>query len=194
MAERARAKAKKAPKKKDDGRQASRGRVAKTKSASPGKGHNGGPSPTLIRGHHEALDAIEVRMAAAKLKYDQIKGEHRSRFAVVKDDGIDLKGFKLARALHKEDHGLVIQTYANVGMYLSAIKSELALQLDLFQELAKAPPHNPTLAGTAAFSNKEPRENNPYPAGTEEYVEFDSAWLAAANATDLTDAEGQTIN
>lgn len=196
LAERAKAKAKpKAKKKAPEGAQASRGRVAKTKSASPGPGHNGkGPSPALIKSHHEELDAIETRMAAAKAKYDQIRGEHRSRYATVKDDGIDLNGFKLARALHKEDHGIVVTTYANVGTYLAAIKSELATQLDLFQDLAKAPPHNPTLAGSAAFANSEPRSNNPYQANTDEFVEFDNAWMAAANATDLKDGDGQTIN
>lgn len=198
LAERAKAKAKPKAKKKADvpaGATGSRGKVAKTKSASPGPGHNGkGPSPALIRGHSEALDAIEIRMAAAKLKYDQIKGEHRSRYATVKDDGIDLRGFKLARELHKEDHGIVVTTYANVGTYLAAIKSELALQLDLFQDLAKAPPHNPSLAGAAAFANQEPRSNNPYQQGTEEYAGFDEAWMAAANSAELKDGDGQTIN
>lgn len=196
MAERAKAKAKpKAKKKAPDGAQASRGRVAKTKSASPGVGHNGsGPSAALIKSHHEKLDAIETRMKAAKTKYDQIKGEHRSAYAVVKQDGIVVDDFKLARELHKRDHGEVIVGYANVGTYLAGIKSELALQLDLFQELSKAPPHNPSLAGAAAFSNQEPRSNNPYQANTDEFVEFDNAWMAAANSAELKDGDGQTIN
>lgn len=194
MAERARSKAKpkagksKAPK----GAQGSRGKVAKT--ASPGPGHNGGPSAKLVREHHLALDAIEVRMAAAKLKYDSIRGEHRSRYKVVKDDGIDLKGFKLARELHKEDHGIVVSTYANVGTYLSAIQSELATQLDLFQSIAGNPPTNPRLDGEAAFKNAETRDNNPHKPGTEAYAEWDSGWTGLAAKADLVDGEGQTIN
>lgn len=197
MAERAKAKAKPKAKKKDvpAGATGSRGKVAKTKSASPGKGHNsGGPSVALIRDHHVTISVIEKREEAAKAKYDQIRGERRSAYAVVKQDGIDLEGFKLARQLHKEDHGVVIQTYANVGTYLSAIQSELATQLDFLQELANAPPHNATLAGAHAFNSGNDRSTNPYQQGTAEYVDFDSAWMTAAEAKGMTDGEGQTIN
>lgn len=194
MAEKARAKPGKAKDKVPKGARGSRGKVAKT---DPGPGHNSTgnkPSAALIKGHHETIDAIEIRMEAAKAKYDQIKGEHRSAHAVVKDDGIDLEGFKLARRLHKEDHGIVVTTYANVGVYLSAIQSELATQLDFLQDLANAPPHNAALAGAHAFRSGNDRATNPYQAGTDQYVDFDNAWLEAANATELKDGDGATIN
>jgi hypothetical protein len=199
LAERAKAKAKAKPKsKKKDvpaGATGSRGKVAKASNPRAVKGGNGGgPSAALIKTHHEKLDAIETRMKAAKAKYDQIRGEHRSAYAVVKQDGIVVDDFKLARELDKRDHGEVVVGYANVGTYLAAIKSELAIQLDLFQELSNAPPHNPSLAGAAAFANSEPRSNNPYQQGTEEYAGFDEAWMSAANAAELKDGEGQTIN
>lgn len=190
MAERARSTKTKTTAKKPKGGQASRGKVAKA-----GVGHNSGtPSAALIKGHHESLDAIETRMAAAKLKYDQIRGEHRSRYALVKQDQIDVEGFKLARKLHAEDHGIVVSTYANVGTYLAAIQSELATQLDLFQELSQAPPHNATLAGAHAFRSGNDRQTNPYPTGSAEYADFDNSWMAAANEKGLTDGEGATIN
>lgn len=191
MAERAKAKGKKATAKKaPKGAQGSRGKVAKT---DPGLGHNSGtPSPALIKTHHEKLDAIETRMATAKAKYDQIKGEHRSAYAVVKQDQIDVEAFKLARRLHAEDHGIVVTTYSNVGVYLAGIQSELATQLDLFQDLANAPPANATLAGAHAFRSGNDRSTNPYQANTDQYVEFDSAWMEAANATNLNDGEEAT--
>lgn len=190
MAERAKSKtAAKKAKKGPKGGQASRGTVA----SAPSAGHNSGqPAPALIKTHHEKLDAIETRMAAAKAKLDSIKGEHRSAYAVVKQDQIDVEGFKLARKLHKEDHGIVVTTYANVGTYLAAIQSELATQLDLFQELSNAPPHNATLAGAHAFRSGNDRSTNPYQANTDQYVEFDNAWMEAANATNLTDGDGAT--
>lgn len=195
MAERARSsKSKvKAKKKAPKGTQASRGRVAKP--TKPGIGHNsGGASPVLVRDHHEKINAVETRLAAAKTKYDQIKGELRAAYAVVKQDGIDVDDFKLARELDKRDHGEVITGYANVGTYLSAIKSPLALQLDFLQELAAAPPQNATLAGAHAFRSGNDRATNPYQQGSQDYVDFDTAWMAAADKTKLKDGDGATIN
>ncbi len=198
MAERARGKAKpKATKGKKDvpeGATGSRGKVAKTKSAAGKAGYNGpGPSAALIKTHHEKLDVIEAKVAKAKAAYDQAKGEHRSYYATVKQDGIVLDDFKLARELDKRDHGEVIVGYANVGTYLAAIKSKLAVQMDLFQELASAPPVSAT-AGADAFANQEPRSNNPFTQGTDSYAAWDESWMSAANAAELKDAEGQTIN
>ncbi len=190
MAHRAKGKsAKKKAAKKANPKQASRGRVARA----PGMGHNSGqPAPALVKTHHEKLTAIETRMEAARVKLQQIRGEHRSAYAVVKQDGIDLEGFKLARKLDAEDHGIVVTTYSRVGEYLAAIKSELATQMDLFQSIDIPLPANATLAGTQAFANKEPRTNNPFQQGTEEYANFDTAWMAAADKVDLTKTDGDT--
>lgn len=158
-----------------------------------GRGHNSGkPAPALVKSHHEKIEAIEIRMAAAKAKHDQIKGEHRSAYAVVKQDGIDVESFKLARELHAQDHGVVLTTYAKAGDYLAAIKSPLATQMDLFQSLEVPLPVDAKLAGTHAFSNKEPRTNNPFQQGTEEFVEWDGAWMAAGDKVDLSADDGAT--
>lgn len=159
----------------------------------PGVGHNsGGVSPALVKTHHEKLDGIEDRLAKTKTAYDKVKGEHRAAYAVVKQDGIDVDALKLARQLHKEDHGIVVTTYAKVGDYLAAIKSELATQMDLFQSLEIQPPKDAAMAGVHAFKNKEPRSNNPYKQGTEEYVSFDNAWMAEGGKVDLNDTAEHT--
>jgi len=192
MAERAKAKkasAKKAPK----GAQGSRGKVAKTDK--PGVGHNSGKvSAALVKDHHDKICAIETRLAAAKTKYDSVKGELRAAFAVVKQDGIQVDDFKLARELDKRDHGSVVVGYANTGEYLSAIKSELATQLELFQGLTIPEAAHPGLAGTQAFNSGNDRSTNPFQQGTPEYVDFDNAWMAAAKEKGLTDGDGATIN
>ncbi len=195
MAERARAKKKTAAKKRaaPKGGQASRGRVAKTEPAA-GIGHNSGrPSPALIKDHHDKINGIEHRVKAAKAKYDQLRGELRSAYSVVKQDNIDVDDFKLSRELDKRDHGEVVTGYANVGYYLAAIKSPLAEQMDLFQALQPAMA-KPALAGAHAFQNSEPRTNNPHKAGSADYAEWDESWMTAANNTDLQDGDGQTIN
>lgn len=181
MAERARsktakAKAKKAPK----GAQGSRGRVAKP----AGPGHNSDKvDPVMVRMHHEKIDAIETRVKSAKAKYDQLRGELRSAYAVVKQDGIAVDDFKLARELDKRDHGEVVTGFANVGEYLNAIKSPLALQMDLFQNISVPLPANATLAGTQAYKSGLDRDSNPFKPGTEEFANYDGSWLAAQSAT-----------
>lgn len=196
MAERAKGKkaaAKKAPK----GAQGSRGKVAKT-DPKPGVGHNTGqPSAALVLDHHQKINAIEERMAKAKAAYDKVKGEHRAAYAVVKQDGIAVDDFKLARELDSRDHGSVVTGYANTGFYLQAMRSQLAMQMDLFQDMAPPPTGDAKLAGAAAFGNGEPRSNNPHLQGSELYAMWDEGWMEKANATPLTDAgegEGATIN
>lgn len=193
MAERAKSKKAKTKKAVPKGATGSRGRVAKTDK--PGIGHNTkGPSDALVLDHHTKIDGIEARLETAKRKYDQIRGELRSAYAVVKNDGIVVDDFKLARELDKRDHGSVVTGYANVGQYLRAIKSDLSVQMDLFADIAPPAPANATLAGAHAFANEEPRSNNPNKPGTEEYDNWDAAWMAAANATELKDGDGATIN
>ncbi len=112
---------------------------------------------------------------------------------MVKQDGIDVEAFKLARELHAQDHGVVVVTYAKTGEYLAAIKSELATQLELFQSIDIPLPANAALAGKHAFDNKEPRTNNPFQQGSEDYVTWDSNWMAAADKVDLSaDGDGAT--
>jgi hypothetical protein len=187
MAERARAKAKpKAAKgKKPDvpaGATGSRGKVAKTKSAKIGD-NSGKVDPALVAMHNEKLNEIEIREKKARDKLNQIVGERRAAYAVVKQDGIAVDDFKLARELDKRDHGEVITGYANVGEYLAAIKSPLSTQMDLFANIQIPLPANATLAGTQAYKSGLDRDTNPFKPGTDEFVNYDEAWLAAQNAT-----------
>lgn len=197
MAERAKAKPKAKAKKAPKGATGSRGKVAKVKASDRGDNSDqpGQPSKALIKSHHEKLDGVEERMSTAKAAYDRVKGEHRAAYAVVKQDGIDVEAFKLARKLHSEDHGVVVVTYSKVGTYLDAIKSPLAIQMDLFQDIAgNKQPEEPVLAGAHAFSNGEPRANNPHKAGSQEYADWDGGWMEKAAKTPLKDGEGATIN
>lgn len=192
MAARASGKKKAAKKKAPTGAQGSRGKVAKA-DPKTGIGHNSGRvSAALIKDHHEKITAIEERLAKKKSEFDTVKGQLRSAYAMVKQDGIQVDDFKLARELDKRDHGSVITGYANTGEYLRAIKSDLAIQMDLFQSIDIPLPADAKLAGTHAFSNKEPRTNNPFQQGTEEFVEWDGAWMAAGDKVDLSADDGAT--
>lgn len=195
MAERAKAKKKTAAKKVPKGATGSRGKVAKTEKK-PGVGHNssGRVSGALVKDHHEKITAIEERLVKAKAGYDKIKGELRSAYAVVKQDNIQVDDFKLARELDKRDHGSVITGYANTGDYLRAIKSDLAVQMELFQDMVVPDAGEAKLAGAHAFGNKEDRSNNPHTQGSELFAMWDEGWLEKAKSTGLTDGEGQTIN
>lgn len=190
MAERARStkgkgKSKNKPPK---GAQGSRGKVAKT---DPGPGHNSGEvSPALIWSHHDKINGIEIRLVKAKAAYDKIKGELRSAYAVVKQDGLVVDDFKLARELDKKDHGEVIRGYDNVGIYLAGMKSDLATVTGLFTDIAVLDAMNAKIAGAAAFKDKVDRGNNPHQAGTEAFVEWDTAWMGEAEKAKLAEDGG----
>lgn len=196
MAERARAKGKKATAKKKapKGAQASRGKVAKT-AAKPGIGHNSGSVPDEVYDRHlKRIDQTAKAMDKAKLEYDQKKGEHRSAFRAAKDDGVNIDAVRIARELDKQDAGVVVTNYSDVGRVLRLMESPLADQMDLFQNIEVPLPANATLAGTQAFKSGNDRSTNPYKAGTAEYVNFDTAWKAEADKATLKDGEGQPLH
>jgi hypothetical protein len=194
VAERAKATAKSKKQKAPKGAQGSRGKVAKTETAA-GVGHNSGePSADLVADHHTALLGLEAEVAKDKAKYDRSKQKLRARYATCKKDGIDVDAFKMARELHAADHGVVIQTHANVGVYLAAIGSELSEVEGLFTDIKVLDAMNASIAGRAAFDNKEPRDNNPHKPGTEAHVKWDGSWVAASQKATLVDAEGAPIN
>lgn len=173
MAERAKAKAK--------GKKAAapKGRKRKVLSADPKKHNQADGVPDEVYDRNlKNIERTAKAMEKAKEVYDSARGAHRDAYREAKDDGCDIEAIKLARQLHKQDHGIVITTYSNTGRVLALMESPLAEQLDLFANLQPArekvdAPTQGLRAGRAA----EPRSNNPYPPGSEEYQAWDSQWL-----------------
>lgn len=162
---------------------------AKAKKApkSPGKGHNSGafhavPDETYDRNIKKILNTKKA-LDKIKIEYDQKRGEHRAAYSTAKQDGCDIDAIRLALKLEESDAGVVVTTYSNVGRILKLIESPLAEQMDLFQNMVIPLPANATLAGTQAFKEGHERGSNPFKAGTQEYANFDEAWMEAQKAT-----------
>jgi hypothetical protein len=192
MAERAKAKKKAASKKRavPKGATGSRGKVAKTAKAASGRGDNSGDHAVpdeVYQRHLRAIERTASAMDKAKEAYDQTRGEHRAAYKVAKDDGCDIEAIKLARKLDETDHGIVVVTYSNTGRILQLMRSPLAIQMDLFADMAPVVKKmedegvDQALAGAHAFSNEEPIDNNPHIPGTMKFGQWEAGYLRAQN-------------
>lgn len=188
MAERARTNKPKKGKKRavPKGATGSRGKVAKKAAIGDNSGDHEVPDEVYQR-HLKIIDNTATAMRRAKEAYDQKRGEHRAAYKLAKDDGLDIEAIKLARKLDESDHGIVVTTYSNTGRILSLMRSPLAEQLDLFQDMApvvkKAEEEgvDQSLAGAHAFSNAEPISNNPHIPGTMKFGQWEAGYLRAQN-------------
>lgn len=196
MAERAKARPKKTAAKRAGGR-GSRGTVA-TLPKKVGKGHNGPPGMTddQIRDWQGKLDRAFKKVGEAQEEVKQANGVYRSLLKSAKKEGFDPTAYIEARNLDREDHGHVQVRYANIGRYLRVRGSNLATQMDLFQDIEPpaAAEEPPAVKGLAAGRRGDDRtSSNPYKAGSEEWEEFDSNWLTGQReiAEKMGEAAGQ---
>lgn len=174
MAERARAKGKKATTKKKapKGAQASRGKVAKmAKAGSVGhNSQNAGLSDDEVRIEINRLNRLYADWEKANAEAKQVKGVYQSARKAAKKNGLNIDAYTQARDLDRQDHGRVLVDAADAGRYLRIMKSPLALQMDLFQNLEAPPPTvDVALQGQQAGKNAEPASNNPYTPGSDDF-------------------------
>lgn len=191
MAARASAKSKNARK----GKVPSRGKVAtlppqstRAKNAAKGNGgkrgkvgHNsGGISDEVYQTFLDRIDRTRLAMDKSKELYDQAKGVHQSAFKAAKEAGCDTDAIRLAHKLNKQDAGQVQILYANVSRILDITESPLGTeQLNLFGSIAPPKPaeEKPSVRGLKAGEAGVDRRQNPYTPGSEEFAEYDSAWV-----------------
>lgn len=182
MAERAKAPAKKSRK---GGKIKSRGTVAelpKSAKRKPGIGHNGGgPSDELYARHWEKIESTSKAAEKAKEAYDQAKGVHQAAYKQAKQDGCDTDAIRLLRKLHKQDQGVVTMMYSNVARVARIVGSPYGPeQLGLFDNMespAGSPKVDANLQGQMAGKQGEPRDNNPFSPGSDDYQTWDDGWM-----------------
>lgn len=173
MAERAKAKAKKATAK--GGKVTSRGKVAKV-----GPGHNSGGVPDEVYERHlKKIDSTDRAMAKAKVEYDQAKGVHQAAFKAAKGDGCDIDAIKLARKLDQQDAGAVAIQYSETGRILKLMGSPLSVEMKLFEDIDLPIATKASLDGKQAGAMSAPRDTNPHKQGSPEFVAWDDAYVAA---------------
>ncbi len=85
--------------------------------------------------------------------------------------------------IRKGGMGAMVSDERRYRQLLVLMDSPLGTQFTLWQVepegATSKPSMEPELAGQHAWSNKEPRQNNPYQQGTEEFVQWDNGWVAA---------------
>jgi len=141
------------------------------------RGHNSGELPP------EVVDRWWVKIVAAQVAVEKAakplkskKGELSAIFKAAKSDGIDVDAIKYAIKSHGRDHLDVVGFYANVGKYLRARQSPLAVQMNLFPlepipEISRA-----AIAGRRQGLRGGSIDENPYTPGSELAEAYDDAW------------------
>jgi hypothetical protein len=168
MAERARATNGETPK-----------RQRKSKAPKPGKpGHNSGEVPVEVYERHlDLIDTKRVAYEKAAAEAKQKKGELASAFKAAKGDGCNIDAIKAAHALTKRDLTDVVQDHHDIGRVLRILGSPLGTQFKLFADGDLPKPVSAVLAGQQAGKQGAPRDGNPHPPGSDEFVQYDNAWL-----------------
>lgn len=191
MAERAKAKKKTAAKKKA----AARGKVkskeplgtipASALKAKKGNKHNGPPAGGMS---DEEKKSWQNKLSRARKDWDDKHEEAKSAKGVydnvckaAKKVGFAVDAWKDARELDKDDHGSVQQHYANVGDQLRVMNSNLATELNLFQDIdprfAEGDDEAPAVKGLKCGRAGNSIDENPYTPGTEDYEAFRGNWF-----------------
>lgn len=187
MATRASAKSKKGTSKKG-GKVKSKGTVAtlpkQSRAGKPGVGHNSGAKGGMTDSEKKVeinrLNRLYADWQKELETAKQSKGVYDAARKAAKKKGLNIDAYTDARDMHKDDHGHVQQHFADVGDILRIMESPLATQLDMFQgiEVPERPDDRPAgVRGLEAGRAGNDRQENPYPANSDEYTEYDNAWL-----------------
>lgn len=183
MAERARAKKASGKKK---GPKLTKDNVVELKAAKGkrgGKGDNSrpktGPSPELIKSHLDKMDRKLADYRKAHEEAKTAKSHYNSARTAAKKAGINLDAYDIKRELEAQDMGHVQINYTDAHNYMAITKSPL-VQLGLFDSLVPPAPEEepPGVRGRKA-GEKGAVYENPYEPGSEEFVDFDTAYKAA---------------
>lgn len=157
-----------------------KGNVVDLKSARDKKKSNvpyGEPTDETVLMHMKWIDEAQAKVDKIKAELDSAKGTLRQRFAAAKEARLDIDALKDARKESDVPVNEAVSHMRHKARYLRLMEAPIASeQLGLFPWLdikteAKAEPY---MEGQAAGKNAEPRENNPYPPGSDAW----SLWMA----------------
>lgn len=157
-----------------------KGNVVDLKAARDKKKSNvpyGEPSDETVLMHMKFIDEAALKVEKLKEEFDKAKGALRQRYASAKEARIDIDALKDARKESDEPVNEAVAHMRHKARYLRLMDAPIAAeQLGLFPWLdikteAKAEPY---MEGQAAGKNAQPRDENPYPPGSDAW----SLWMA----------------
>lgn len=145
---------------------------------------------------HRQIDKIlEAKADVDKIQtsLDKAKGVLRNAYKVAKDKGAPIDDVRAWVQLKRLSQGEVVTSHRNIGRIMRVMGDPLGTQYNLFSVPADEPGEegkpksahpamDAELQGQHAYRNNEPRTNNPFTQGTEEFVAWDGGWNNAMNA------------
>lgn len=186
---------------------AARAAATKEEEADKKAGDNGGPimdqnewRRACVEYSAEMLDMEDLAERKA-----EIAGRISSIRKVSKKLGVDWdlvkRYYEDHKRIRKGAMGAMVTEERRYRQLLKLMDSPLGTQFTLWEieaeqpegEAAK-PGMDAELQGQHAYSNNEPRENNPFQPGTQDYVDWGSGWNAAQTATAMKMAPGEAAS
>jgi hypothetical protein len=170
--------------------------AATEEEADKKNGDNGGPilDENAWRRAANELVAEQIEIDELMESVAEIRGRISSIKKVAEKCGADWDVIKLyakyAKRVRQGASGEIVTELRRLGALMRLMGSPLHTQFGLFAEEPKGddgaparPGMDAELQGQHAYSNNEPRENNPFQPGTQDYVDWGTGWNAAQTAT-----------
>lgn len=143
-------------------------------------GHNSGPSDETYLTNVRLIQADQIALDELVAAANEQRGVLRNRYKVAKKDGCDVEAIRLVLKLGKRTSGEVVTEHRNVGRILRLLDHPLGTQYNLFvvggEDEAPATAMDAELQGQHAGRNGESADNNPFPPGSAEHVEWRQGW------------------
>jgi hypothetical protein len=155
-------------------------------------GDNGGPLMDEAAWERAVnqLMAEQIDIEAMMEQVAEARGRISSIRKVAKSCGVDWDVVKVyatyQKRIRKGETGAIVTEHRRLGALMKHLNCPLYTQFALFPEEAKpangkaAPAGmDAELQGQHAHSNGEPRDNNPFQAGTQDHVDWSQGWANA---------------
>lgn len=185
---------------------ASKAAATKEEEDAKARADNGGPALDEAAWSRAVTEYSAEMLAMEELdrQKSEISGRISSMRKIAKKHGVDWdlvrRYYDDHKRIRKGKKGEMVSEERRYRWLLKFMGSPLGTEFTLWEVEteeagadAKKPSMDAELQGQHAYSNNEPLTNNPFQAGTEEYVDWERGWTQAqaANARGMGSASGE---
>lgn len=172
--------------------------IEKAAKARAAAGHNSGEPPDeVIERDSAAYTALFIELDAQLVVVQGIRSRIGAQDKATKKAcgsqawvNAIKAGVQIARRAQKGATGEIVTEHRQMNRVLKLLNVPLGTQFNLFAVAGDAEAEasggknalDAELQGQAAWRNKEPRENNPFQAGTDDFVRWDTGYVNAEGA------------